>query len=292
MGSSSLSEVIWRIADKPVQAYDYKYDELNRMKEAIYSDFTGANNVPTNFTTDNKYGEKVTYDLRGNITSVIRKGMTKPCLDPSGFVCGEFGIIDNLGYNYNHANNPNQLLAVTDGADMNEGFKFKGNGSSDYAYDKNGNLIVDKNKGITNIEYNFMNLPIRIQFEGNGNYIDFVYDANGFKHKKEVVKNWSAIPEERLHYCQGLEYAGYNIDKIFHPEGYLQLSPSDGMGVYTYVLKDHLGNGRVTFTDANNDGIVTYADVKQVNNYYPFGMNMKGAWNGQKGTNRMQFNDQ
>ncbi len=57
-----------------------------------------------------------------------------------------------------------------------------------------------------------------------------------------------------------------------------------------YVLRDHLGNTRVTFSDANNDGLVTSADIKQINNYYPFGLNMEGNWNGAKGDNKTQYN--
>jgi RHS repeat-associated protein len=62
---------------------------------------------------------------------------------------------------------------------------------------------------------------------------------------------------------------------------------------YEYVLRDHLGNTRATFSDANNDGIVTSADIKQINNYYPFGLNMEGNWtpsgaNG--GGNKYQYN--
>ena len=46
------------------------------------------------------------------------------------------------------------------------------------------------------------------------------------------------------------------------------------------MLRDHLGNTRVTFTDANNDGVVGESDIKVINNYYPFGMDMEGNWNG------------
>jgi RHS repeat-associated protein len=66
----------------------------------------------------------------------------------------------------------------------------------------------------------------------------------------------------------------------------------NAQGVYEqeYVLRDHLGNTRVTFTDSNNDGIVTSADIKQLNHYYPFGLNMEGNWNGAQGTNKYQYN--
>jgi RHS repeat-associated protein len=77
-----------------------------------------------------------------------------------------------------------------------------------------------------------------------------------------------------------------------------------------YVLRDHLGNTRVTFRDGTNkgtyfdwntwsyknldphydDGIVTKDDIVQINHYYPFGLNMEGDWNGAQGNNKYQYN--
>ena len=79
-----------------------------------------------------------------------------------------------------------------------------------------------------------------------------------------------------------------------------------------------MGNARVTFTDGTNkgdayydwnlwpnpyvnpnagnttglnDGIITAADIKQVNHYYPFGLNMEGNWQGgAQGDNKYQYN--
>jgi hypothetical protein len=45
-------------------------------------------------------------------------------------------------------------------------------------YDPNGSLKTDGNKGITNIIYNYLNLPERIEFTGRRT-IAFVYDATG-----------------------------------------------------------------------------------------------------------------
>ena len=59
---------------------------------------------------------------------------------------------------------------------------------------------------------------------------------------------------------------------------------------HEYSIKDHLGNTRVTYSDANNDGVITVADIKQINHYYPFGMNMEGSWNGAAGSNKYQYN--
>ena len=59
---------------------------------------------------------------------------------------------------------------------------------------------------------------------------------------------------------------------------------------HEYTIKDHLGNARVTYSDGNNDGVITVADIKQINHYYPFGMNMEGNWNGAAGSNKYQYN--
>ena len=59
---------------------------------------------------------------------------------------------------------------------------------------------------------------------------------------------------------------------------------------HEYTIKDHLGNARVTYSDANNDGVIAVSDIKQINHYYPFGMNMEGNWNGAAGSNKYQYN--
>ena len=56
---------------------------------------------------------------------------------------------------------------------------------------------------------------------------------------------------------------------------------------YYFVLRDHLGNTRVTFSDLNNDDQVSEKDeIIQINNYYAFGLNMEGNWNGKDGANK------
>ncbi len=46
----------------------------------------------------------------------------------------------------------------------------------------------------------------------------------------------------------------------------------------------------MTFSDANNDGLVTTTDIKQINHYYPYGLNMEGDWNGAAGNNKYAYN--
>lgn len=62
---------------------------------------------------------------------------------------------------------------------------------------------------------------------------------------------------------------------------------------YEYNLKDHLGNVRVRFADADFSGTVSADEVLAEHHYYPFGMEMEGAWNSNPGgspTNRYLFN--
>jgi RHS repeat-associated protein len=68
---------------------------------------------------------------------------------------------------------------------------------------------------------------------------------------------------------------------------------SDGVTYqHEYVIKDHLGNARVTYSDGDNDGTLTVADIEQINHYYPFGLNMEGNWNGAypEAKNKYQYN--
>ncbi len=46
----------------------------------------------------------------------------------------------------------------------------------------------------------------------------------------------------------------------------------------------------MVFSDRNDDGVVGVTDIEQINNYYPFGMNMDGPWNGANGAFKYQYN--
>ena len=156
----------------------------------------------------------------------------------------------------------------------------------DYEYDKNGNLTADRNKGITKIEYNYLNLPMVITFTGNRSIV-FVYDASGAKLQK-IVRSTDTTT---YNYVNGVEYTNGVLQRIAHTEGAVTRQ-TNGVYEHEYVLRDHLGNTRVTFSDANNDGIVTTAanELKQINSYYPFGLNMDGNFNGAAGKNKYAYN--
>ncbi|PJC06952.1 MAG: hypothetical protein CO068_08445, partial [Flavobacteriaceae bacterium CG_4_9_14_0_8_um_filter_34_30] len=56
------------------------------------------------------------------------------------------------------------------------------------------NLITDKNKNITAITYNHLNLPTKITFNGDANqYTSYLYKATGEKIQGGALKNSAGI---------------------------------------------------------------------------------------------------
>ena len=113
-----------------------------------------------------------------------------------------------------------------------------------------------------------------------------MYDATGAKLQKITDNNGTVTVQ---HYINGVEYNGTTLERIPHTEGAI-VPNSSGDYVYEYTLKDHLGNTRVTFGDADNDGIVQNTDVKQINHFFPFGLNMEGPGFGMVHNNKYEYN--
>jgi RHS repeat-associated protein len=192
---------------------------------------------------------------------------------------------------YTYAVNSNLLMSVTDNGPITlakpKGFN-PGTGGIGYGYDAAGNLKSDTYKGITNITYNFMNLPVTISW-GSTKSIEFVYDASGQKLSK-TVKTGSTTNSIQ-DYVMGIEYnklgaAARRIEAVYHAEGrYFNTSTTTTPTWRTeYSIKDHLGNTRVTFTDKNNNAKIDVTnsastnEILQENHYYAFGMNYEGGW--------------
>ena len=106
-------------------------------------------------------------------------------------------------------------------------------------------MTQDKNKDITNIEYNHLNLPKKVEFATTnmtGKYIEYTYDATGVKLAK-------AVQEEGLAYKSYTYYAGAYIYEqlpgmgipmqlkfISQPEGYIEpVNPNDLDQGFDYV---------------------------------------------------------
>jgi len=166
-----------------------------------------------------------------------------------------------------------QLRALDNGNDT-YGFVDGADSSNEYSYDANGNMTSDLNKGITDIEYNYLNLPTKVTVAGaNSGTIDYVYDATGTKLRKMISTGTETLYSGNFIYEGSVGNA--QLQFFYHPEGY---ATPDGMGGYDYVYqyRDHLGNVRLSYQDIDKDGSVDNSEILQERSYYPFGLEHRG----------------
>ena len=283
--NGNISQMNWSVTSEAglIRNYNFQYDELNRLKRAIY----GESNDDPNYCPD--YGVDYVYDKMGNLTLVRRYGLlNKP---------DDFDMIDDLFIDYNG----NQLKAIDDnsaGDPLYEGaFNFVDGSSKpqEYFYDANGSLVKDLNKGITSIRYNSLNLPSQVILHMSG-YIDYQYSADGVKRRKEsytkleqvvdpipgfqISNNLaSSLAMQRdvsnlvldsrarykgytcTDYCGNFIYEDGELSRILTEDGYITLNGN--VSTYHYYLRDHQGNNRVVADQ--------YGTVEEVNHYYPYG---------------------
>jgi RHS repeat-associated protein len=276
--NGNISETYWRTgSDNVLRKYGYQYDNLNRLKNAIYQK-PGGNTYPTY----EDYSEKnITYDKNGNIQTLYRNGDFENALPVNQ--------IDNLSYTYQA--NSNKLALVYDSSNNTSGFKDGNLVGDDYTYDSNGNLLTDKNKNITGIVYNHLNLPVKITF-GTTGIISYIYNAVGQKLQKDVNPILSGLTRAKTVYLSGFQYIETTrITKPPRPpgcarlqyfptaEGYVEnIAGFCATEVYSYVYNyaDHLGNVRLSYKDTDKNGAISSNEILEENNYYPFGLKHKG----------------
>jgi hypothetical protein len=236
--NGNIAETYWRSgSDNVLRKYGYNYDQLNRLRNAIYQKPDSPNPVP------GSYNESLNYDKNGNIMHLDRYGSQDSDTNTIPTI-----KMDDLNYVY--AANSNQLQKVVDATNSPLGFKDGINTTLDYSYDANGNMIIDNNKGITAIVYNHLNLPNKISF-ANGGIITYFYNAMGQKVKKVVLENAVTTTTD---YLTGYQYKNGSLQFFPTAEGYVNFTqaskgaaPTDTFN-YAFNYVDHLGNVRLTST--------------------------------------------
>jgi RHS repeat-associated protein len=245
--NGNIDKMTWATLDDTgsfdQKEYSYSYDNLSRLKKAIYS-----SSSENNYYNVGGFDNGIKYDLNGNILNLTRNY--------------QGASADNLMYSYEG----NQLVNVTDGANDLVLFKDGNNNSNqEYFYDRNGNMISDANKSLTSIEYNYLNLPQIVNFlddQSTPQTLNYTYDALGNKLAKV-----SSVGAD-IDYLPGIQYKNGSIDFLHHSVDRYQFSTNS----YEYDLKDHLGNVRVSL-DEN-------ATVIQRDDYYPFGLTFNSYTSG------------
>jgi len=246
--NGNISGQIWMHAGNTrKRSFGYEYDNANRLLKADYAEqyYGWRTNKDSwyeyDFTVNN-----LQYDANGNILRMNQRGV-----HPASYG----SLIDSLVYGYSTLSN--KLLNVTDHATdttVRLGDFWDGNKGSlnDYAYDANGNLTMDRNKGIDSIYYNFLNLPSKISFAGKGT-VEYLYDAAGIKYQKKVTEGARITTTD---YIMGAEYRNDTLTQLMHAEGRVRYAKRYWMNgdsalrfEYDYFYKDHLGNVRATVTE-------------------------------------------
>ncbi|MEE1945894.1 DUF6443 domain-containing protein [Pedobacter sp. KR3-3] len=231
--NGNIGSISWQTMVPPglglsqsVQNYSYDYDNLNRLIKANYMDPNSTN----------KFNEELAYDVMGNIISLKRTNSAA-------------GYLNYFTYDYTHNGQlSNKVYDIGDTGTASQ--------SNSYTYDVNGNQKTNNRLGITNIDYNYLNLPKSITKASTGEVVEYTYNALGIKLKKQ-------IGVRETNYLSGIQYTGSVIDFVVTEEGRaLPNSPY----VYEYFLQDQLGNTRVVFK-ANGD-------IVQIQDYYAFGLEM------------------
>lgn len=278
--NGNIASMTWQVYGRERQAYGFRYDNINRMLGARYEDLQDNGT----YTTQGKFDEQLTYTKNGNVATLKRRGAKSGCI-VNNLPAYTYDLIDDLTYVTDGITN--RLQKVTDNSGvLNEGFTSLSNGSS-YTYDANGNLTSDPNKGITSITYFVSNLPKKVTLPA-GKTIEFIYDADGVKHAK-IVKNSSGAVVSQQNYYGDKEYTGNVLEAFYHAEG--RVVKKGTVWRHEYYLKDHLGNSRVGFCDLDGNRVINPAtEIVQINHYYPFGLDMKGNWNGPGGNNKYRYN--
>ncbi|WP_313375702.1 DUF6443 domain-containing protein, partial [Chishuiella sp.] len=289
--NGNIAETIWRTnSNNDVKTYTYDYDGLNRLMNANFINVT--KNKSNIYSYDYTYDEKIKgYDHNGNILGIDRNGDKDDKLNP----------IDDLSYGYKA--NSNKLLSVTDALAEKKGFDDGNKTGDDYAYDANGNLTKDLNKGISLIKYNYLNLPTEVLWNASRK-INYSYDASGVKLRKTVTDGSTITTTD---YVNGFQYVKKGnsepVELQFFPtaEGYVNVTNNNFNYVYNYT--DHLGNVRLSYrksfeeactndsfnngTGSGNSGIIKPClpslledsikiTIVEENNYYPFGLKHNG----------------
>lgn len=264
--NGNISATTWTYGNK-TNGYMYYYDEMNRL-ESNYSILNGSLNA------DYLYSERFSYDAHGNITSLMRWDNQEQ--------------MDNVHFTYHG----NQLSKADDEYDLYsysaKQYHDNNTSSDDFAYDANGNMIYDQDRGIAAIRYNLLNLPDTIQFT-NGNQIVHRYDAAGNRlttnyYTRKVATtvplgnalkgtfntNNYHISREAFH--NNCVYTANNrdlfgIEFVHNPEGYIRYyGPEEHY--HFYYIKDLLGNIRETYIHPE----AGYKECIQRMQYYPSGL--------------------
>lgn len=190
------------------------------------------------------------YDKHGNIVGMGRLGLAAP--ETPAMI--DYIILDYKGNQIIKAVDEGIVPTLSGSAD----FRSRSTEEIQYFYDANGNMTGDLNKGISNITYNYLNLPssLSISNEIGSATNTYIYSAEG--RKLSVKKNGF-----KTDYVGNIIYENDQFKRLLVDGGYYE-KDIYGNNIYYFYIQDHLGNNHLVVNQ--NGGVI------QTTEYYPFGL--------------------
>jgi RHS repeat-associated protein len=156
-----------------------------------------------------------------------------------------------------------------------------------FVYDDIGNLIADQEKG-SKIVWTPYGKVRTVKMNNDSVVIKFRYDATGNRIEKRVEKNDTTLLTRYVRDATGNVMGIYNDTTISERPIYGSsrlgmykngvLEGNQTLGKRSYELDNHLGNVLTVVTDniGMNSSDSAWANVVNVRDYYPFGLEMQG----------------
>lgn len=269
--NGNISAMTWRTGNDYVRRFDYKYNGMNWLTKAIFSYYSIGNPsspsptlslIPYVGMENEDYTSEFYYDRNGNMTGAYRQGLTfdydeEPFYfyDTMDDYYAEYYGNQKRSVNYEGVGTPYYFGSSSFVDGLPEG-------DNEYAYNANGAMTMDLNKGITDISYDLLDNISEITFSDNRN-IRYVYAADGTRlrtvHSRKVGNTWL---KDSTDYCGSLILKNGQPSMYHFAGGYL--SYADGLlnGCH-YYIQDYLGSNRMV---VNKTGA-----IEQITHYYPYG---------------------
>ena len=177
-------------------------------------------------------------------------------------------------YIFTKESSTNRLASLTYNGGIAQGF----------TYDEKGRLTDDNFSVVSNIKYNYQNLPISLA--SNGLNYEYGYNSGGERILKKDIASTTTDHYLRDYTGRTLAIYNYNTKSVksvnIHGNGLVgKIDIDNDVATKYYYLKDHLGNIRQTIRE---DGTIMGST-----DYYPYGEKIREWVNGM--INRYKFTE-
>ena len=169
-----ISSMVGRTWDEG--SYAYTYDALNRLESAVFTPAEGLADRPgIERGRIPDFSVYYCYDLRGNMTNVVRYGVVDAVSDFDRVET--FGTLDELACGYD-GNRLSNVTAITEALPFDGVTGLHADGEFELAYNDAGDMVSDASRGLLHTRWNADGHPVQYDLEG-GHRQSLGWDAFG-----------------------------------------------------------------------------------------------------------------